>query len=224
MKILLISGHGAGDPGAIGTYNGKTYKEADLTREVVNGVAKGLKEYADVTVYDQNRNAYTDYTNGVLNKNANFSQYDFVLEVHFNAFKADSGDGRTKGTEIFAKSGSSIEPAICKNIAALGFTNRGVKSSGFAVINTARSKGVRAALLEVCFIDDADDMKLYLSKKNQVVDAIVKGFGLKKTADPLANYKANIKKKAGLSDATIEYLADYKYADDLLRKLSDAMK
>ena len=224
MKILLISGHGAGDPGAIGTYNGKTYKEADLTREVVSAVAKKLKECADVTVYDQKRNAYTDYKVGVLNKNANFTQYDFVLEVHFNAFKADSGDGRTKGVEIFAKSGSSIEPAICKNIAALGFTNRGVKSSGFAVINTARSKGVRAALLEVCFIDDADDMKLYLAKKEQVVDAIVAGFGLKKKADPLANYKANIKKKAGLSDATIEYLADYKYADDLLRKLSDAMK
>ena len=90
MKILLISGHGAGDPGAIGTYNGKTYKEADLTREVVSAVAKKLKECADVTVYDQKRNAYTDYKNGVLNKNANFSQYDFVLEVHFNAFKKDS--------------------------------------------------------------------------------------------------------------------------------------
>ena len=167
MKILLISGHGAGDPGATGTHNGKLYKEADLTREVVNGVAKGLKEYADVTVYDQKRNAYTDYKNGALNKNANFSNYDFVLEIHFNAFKADSGDGRTKGVEIFAKSGSSIEPAICKNIAALGFTNRGVKSNSFAVINTARSKGVRAALLEVCFIDDADDMKLYLARSEE---------------------------------------------------------
>lgn len=224
MKILLISGHGAGDPGAIGTYNGKTYKEADLTREVVNGVAKKLKECAEVTVYDQKRNAYTDYKNGTLNKNANFAQYDFVLEVHFNAFKADSGDGRTKGVEIFAKSGSSIEPAICKNISAVGFTNRGVKSNSFAVINTARSKGVRAALLEVCFIDDADDMQLYLNKKEQVVDAIVKGFGLKKVDDPLLNYKQNIKKKAGLSDATIDYLAAYKYGDDLLRKLSDAMK
>ena len=42
--------------------------------------------------------------------------------------------------------------------------------------------------------------------------------------DPLAEYKANIKKKAGLSDATIAYLADYKYAPDLLKKLSNAMK
>lgn len=177
MKILLISGHGAGDPGAIGTCNGKTYREADLTREVVSALAAKLKGVADVTVYDQSRNAYTDYCNGSLNSRANFRNYDFVLEVHFNAFIADSGDGKNKGVEIFAKSGSEIERNIVNNIAALGFTNRGVKSNGFAVINTARSKGTRAALLEVCFIDDADDMKLFLAKKNDIITAIVNGFG-----------------------------------------------
>lgn len=177
MKILLISGHGAGDPGAIGTCNGVKYKEADLTREVVSALAAKLKGFADVTVYDQTRNAYTDYCNGTLNSRANFANYDFVLEVHFNAYKADSGDGKNKGVEIFAKSGSEIEGNIVKNIAALGFTNRGVKSNSYAVINTARSKGTRAALLEVCFIDDADDMKLYLAKKNDIIIAIVKGFG-----------------------------------------------
>ena len=184
MKILLISGHGAGDPGAIGTCNGKTYKEADLTREVVTALAAKLKGFADVTVYDQSRNAYTDYKNGVLNSRAKFEGYDFVLEVHFNAFKVDSGDGKTKGVEIFAKAGSDIEGNIVKNIAALGFTNRGVKSNSFAVINTARSKGARAALLEVCFIDDADDMKLYLAKKNDIIVAIVKGFGFNVSSEP----------------------------------------
>lgn len=228
MKILIICGHGAGDPGAIGTYNGKTYKEADLTREVGSAVAKKLKAYADVTVYDQNRNAYYDYQNGVLNKNANFTKYDFVLEIHFNAFKEDTGDGTTKGVEIYARSGSSVEPNICKNIAALGFRNRGVKSNGYAVINTARSKGVRAALLEICFIDDADDLKLYFAKKEQVVDAIVKGFGLKAAPDPLAGYKANVQKKTGLSDGSMDYLSTYidayKYAEDMWKKISNAMK
>ncbi len=177
MKILLISGHGAGDPGAIGTCNGVTYREADLTREVVSALAAALKGYADVTVYDQSRNAYTDYKNGTLNSRANFQNFDFVLEIHFNAWQVDRGDGKNKGVEIFAKGGSEIEGNIVKNISALGFTNRGVKSNSFAVINTARSKGTRAALLEVCFIDDADDMKLYLAKKNDIIKAITKGFG-----------------------------------------------
>jgi hypothetical protein len=45
--------------------------------------------------------------------------------------------------------------------------------------------GTRAALLEVCFIDDTDDMKLYLAKKNEVVAAIAKAFGV--TVKPSTN-------------------------------------
>lgn len=208
MKILLISGHGAGDPGAIGTCNGKTYREADLTREVVTALAAKLKDCASVTVYDQSRNAYTDYKNGSLNSHAHFENYDFVLEIHFNAFKADSGDGKTKGVEIFAKSGSDIEGNIVKNIAALGFTNRGVKSSGFAVINTARSKGARAALLEVCFIDDADDMKLYLAKKNDIINAIVKGFVLSKSGETVKEQSTPTKtEKPSTGESGVSYTA-----------------
>lgn len=36
--------------------------------------------------------------------------------------------------------------------------------------------------------------------------------------------KGTIKAKAGLADSTIKYLADYKYGDDLLKKLAAAMK
>lgn len=36
--------------------------------------------------------------------------------------------------------------------------------------------------------------------------------------------KETIKAKAGLADSTIKYLADYKYGDDLLKKLAAAMK
>lgn len=53
-------------------------------------------------------------------------------------------------------------------------------------------------------------------------DVVAKLNGAK--VDPLAEYKANIKEKAGLSDSTIKYLADYQYGADLLKKLSNAMK
>ena len=48
MKILLIAGHGAGDPGA----SGCGYKEANLTRELVNLIAPKLRKYATVDVYN----------------------------------------------------------------------------------------------------------------------------------------------------------------------------
>lgn len=79
LKILLISGHGAGDPGAVGN----NYQEKDLTREVVDILAKKIQNYANVEIYDQSRNAYND----VKGKNTivNFGEYEYVLEVHFNA-------------------------------------------------------------------------------------------------------------------------------------------
>ena len=54
-----------------------------------------------------------------------------------------------------------------------------------AVINTAARAGTKANLLEVCFIDDADDMRLYNAKKQKIAQAIADGvaeaFGLTKT-------------------------------------------
>ena len=178
MKILLISGHGAGDPGAPGTFQGKQYKEADLTREVTAALEKVLKPYADVTIYDTSRNAYKDYENGSLASRAKFSNFDYVLEIHFNAFRADVGDGRNKGTEIYimpSQKDDSVEECIVNAIAKVGFTNRGVKKESFGVISTASRAGVRASLLEVCFIDDADDMKIYTAKASQVISAIKDG-------------------------------------------------
>lgn len=58
MKILLISGHGAGDPGAVAKIDGRVYREADLTREVVANLKPLLEQYgAKVDVYPTARNA-----------------------------------------------------------------------------------------------------------------------------------------------------------------------
>ena len=69
MKILLIAGHGAGDPGAVG--NG--YKEADLTREVVSLLKTRLSKFAEVIVHDTTKNAFAVLNNGGY---INFKPYD----------------------------------------------------------------------------------------------------------------------------------------------------
>lgn len=183
MNILLISGHGAGDPGALG--NG--YEEAALTREVVALLKIKLTPYAKVTVFDTTKNMYAY----LKSHSFNFKEFDYVLEVHFNAFqKAFTPDGKNKGVEILVHSsekGVGVENEILKNISALGFTNRGIKRPNLQNMNICKGRqGVSYALIEVCFIDDADDMALYTSKKSAVIDAIVKGikegFGLGKTS------------------------------------------
>ncbi len=234
MKILLIAGHGDGDPGAIG--NG--YKEADLVREIVPILRDKLTPYADVTVFDTNKNPYK-----FLKSNSfNFKKYDYVIEVHFNAFKKEAvSNGKTKGVEILVhptEKGVSVETAILNNLMKLGFTNRGIKRpTDLQNMNICKGKqGVSYALIETCFIDDIDDMALYKTKKDAVIDGIaqgiVTGFSLAKNKQS-ANSEIEtaklddisiIKNKIGLEDQTIEYLKAYKFGAELIRKIANAVK
>lgn len=181
MKILLIAGHGDGDCGAVG--NG--CKEADLTREMVKLIKPKLSKYATVDIADTSKNWYQYIC--VKGGKFNFAAYDYVLEIHFNAGVKDTkGNAKTTGTEIFvttAEKGTGVEQAIVNAIADVGLKNRGVKRYNWGLIYHIKNKGVSAALLETCFIDDYDDMKIYKAKKDKIAEAvtngIVKGFNLK---------------------------------------------
>lgn len=170
MKILLISGHGAGDSGAIGS----GYKEADLTIEIVQKIASLLSSYVNVTVYPVERNAFQDVQKGAWQVGWDF---DYVLEVHFNA-------GGGTGSEIYIttlEKTTSVEQKIMRNM-QLFYRNRGIKITDFLVIKTCKNKGISSALLEVCFIDTAADMEVYEKSKDRIsasiVAGIVEGFGL----------------------------------------------
>jgi N-acetylmuramoyl-L-alanine amidase len=181
MKILLIAGHGQGDSGAVG--NG--YREADLTREVVTNVAKHLKFFTEVTIFDFDKDMYKYLKNG--NKH-DFNHYDYVLEVHFNAL-----NGNAYGTEVLVhqnEQGTSVENAILYNLSRIGFTNRGIKRrTDLLVMNTVKKVyGVSHALLEVCFIDNKNDINKYMSNKQEIAKAIaegiIDGFGLESEIKP----------------------------------------
>lgn len=187
FNILLIAGHGAGDSGALGC----GYKEADKTREFVKLQKPKLEKYANVYVYPTERNAFKDVKAGVFKKilNEYFPnvKFNYALEDHFNAFNISA-----HGTEIFVvpeEKGITVEQEIMKNMKEF-FTLRdndnivdGVKRTRFLVIKTLKEMGVSGALLEVCFIDNPDNMKIYEAKKDDIADATVKGivtgFGLK---------------------------------------------
>lgn len=197
MKILLISGHGGKpyDSGATG--NG--YKEAVLTRELVNLIAPKLRDYATVDIYDQSKNVYQDVKNGKFK----IGKYDYVLEVHFNAYS----DPTAHGSEIYVttkENGITVEQSIMKGMKRY-FTLRdndsvfdGVKRTNFLVIKTIKEMGMSGALIEVCFITNKNDMIVYQSNKNaiasDIVGGIVTGFGLKKISKPKVETPKEIKK------------------------------
>lgn len=182
LKILIIPGHGDGDCGAVG--NG--YREADLTREVAQLLKGSLSGYADVDIADTSRNWYKHI---IKQKNPfYFGVYDYVLEIHFNSSAIKSANG----TEIYVtklEKSHGVESNIVNGINRLGFVNRGVKAKNFDLIYHIKKQGVSSALLEVCFISNANDVKLYQTKKNEIVkaiaDGIITGFGLEKKVDEL---------------------------------------
>lgn len=197
MKILIIAGHGAGDPGAVAKIDGVQCKEAEQTRIASDYVCDWLNMYATADQYDPARNAYYDYQNGQLKKRANFTDYDYVLELHFNAGANDlSGDGETTGVEIFYPSAgekSGYEGKILDAVSKCGFTRRPVKSGNLAVINTAARAGVKANLLEICFLDDADDMELWSGNVNGICGAIADAIVGKGDAVKIEEYSVPLK-------------------------------
>lgn len=182
MKIGLICGHGTTDPGAVSKIYGS---EAQRVRELVPLISKYLKEYdTQVVIFDPKIHWYRH-----LQKKAfNFKSFDYVMEVHMNAGARDNiGNGRTTGVEIYVnpdERGTSVEEEIMRKLSTVGYRNRGVKRANFFVIRKIKSQGVSSSLIEVGFIDDVDDMKLFVSKKNEIAkviaEGIAEGFGLKK--------------------------------------------
>ncbi|MDU6340691.1 MAG: N-acetylmuramoyl-L-alanine amidase [Clostridium sp.] len=178
LRILLIAGHGAGDPGACSNYG----TEAIETRRVLNEIKALLGGYdAAVDIYPLDRNAYADIGAGCCQ--VNFANYDYVFEIHFNS----AANPESTGVEIWvtpAEQGITVEQAIVNKVAALGYRNRGVKREGFRVIRTAKNKGTSAALIETCFISNQGDMNRYNGNFtkvcNAMVEGIAEGFGLSK--------------------------------------------
>lgn len=237
MKILIIAGHGAGDPGACAC----GYQEANLVREIAPILKNKLSAYAEVDVFDTSKNMYK-----YLKSNSfNFKNYNYVLELHFNAGVGDTaGNGKTTGTEVLVhpnESGTGVEAAILKNICALGFKSRGIKvRSNLQNMNICKGKqGVSYALLETCFIDDLDDIKLYQNNKDKVITAIangiISGFNLgstintvkeedkEMTAQEKASFEA-LQKEVNELKNTVNTLANpmiYAYIDGNTAEIAD---
>lgn len=208
-KILIIAGHGQGDPGATSSWG----YESNYTRQFAKLIYNELKSSGkvDVTFYKNGSSNYDCYQqnaktlgSGGLNlsskitgKGTNrskvlsgiktnpnipvFTDYDYVLEVHFNAKgsgKDPQGDGSYTGVGFYInsyKSKYTLENRILSKIVSLGFKRWGSGVFASSTLFNARicqELGVSYGLLETAFIDDGDDMKFYTKNKNKMAKAV----------------------------------------------------
>jgi len=222
MKILILAGHGAGDPGATATHGDTHYKEANEARRLASALSQELRRRGlDTEIYPMTSNPYDDSRQGVLRASA-----DVAVELHFNAALRDSGNGRAKGVECWlplAETNEALGRALCGELEKLGFPNRGVKRRDFSAIARLRRMGIPAVLLETCFLDDADDMALYEKNRDKVPVAIADGICRAFHVRVYSSARLQVQEKAGLSEETMEYLASYRWGEELLNKLAAAM-
>lgn len=217
MKINVHAGHNPDGKIACGAVG--ILKESTEARNVKSYIVSMLKEQGH-TVYDCTVDDGTSQTNVLTKivKKCNAHSVDLDVSIHLNSGRNDmKGDGVTGGVEVLVYKGSTVKTTaanICKKVAALGFRNRGVKESTLYVL---RKTTAPALLVECCFVDDADDAKLYDAKT--MAAAIVEGITGEKvnTTTSSVNYLVkitcdalNIRKGAGTEYNVVGCIRDKK--------------
>ncbi|MCL2575732.1 MAG: N-acetylmuramoyl-L-alanine amidase [Defluviitaleaceae bacterium] len=172
--ITLSSGHGKYMQGASGIIN-----EVIEARRVANQVAKILRG-ADIAVnlfHENDAKNATDNVNSII-KYHNSTQRDLDVSIHFNDFK----EATAHGTETLHIEGDTQTRGIASRIsraisAASGiFLRRGDGTFARTTqVGFLRFTNRPAVLLEVCFVRNENDVRLYQENFYAICHAIAEG-------------------------------------------------
>jgi len=160
MKIAVNCGHTLKGPDSNGN-------EGNLNRKIGYLVESKLKKLGH-TVIDCTVNSASSVTSALdsISNKANANGCELFISIHHNA-------GGGNGTEILTyRAQSNVYTInILRQMQGIGYKSRGVKDgSGLSVI---RKTNMKALLIEVCFYDNEDDMRLWSVER--ISDSIVKG-------------------------------------------------
>ena len=173
-SININAGHNAAGQNACGAVS--LLNESKENRKVVKRVTNILKKNG-VKVYNCTVDKAPSQRDNLVKicKLCEEHKVDLNVFVHFDCCVNDlKGDGKTSGTSCLVKTNLGIRKkaseAIRRNISKIGFKDRGThETNNLYVLNHTSSPCV---LIECCFVDDADDVKLYNYKT--MGDAIAK--------------------------------------------------
>lgn len=173
-KICIDPGHGGSDPGAV---NGKR-RESNDNLSLALLVKNKLKAQGVSVLMTRESDTYIDLN--VRCREANNAKCDFYLSLHRN-----SGTPSANGAECWIHSqsvervrryGKLLNDAV---VNSASFYNRGVKlgtpsGKSYKDFGVNRLTDMPSALLEIGFISNDGDNKLFDDNKNRLADSLVK--------------------------------------------------
>lgn len=174
MKINIHSGHNPDGKVACGAVG--LIKESTEARTVKDKVINYLRK-ENHTVYDctcNNGTSQNDVLQKIVSK-CNSHDVNLDVSIHFNSGANDKiGNRNTTGVEVlvYSKNTEAYDEAkrVCSKLSELGFKNRGVKANDDLYV--LRKTNAPALLIEVCFVDDADDVKIYKNNVDKIAKSI----------------------------------------------------
>ena len=204
MTHLVICGHGQGktvyDVGAVNRSLNIT--EAQKVREL----ASLMKQHATKAHFITDKNVY-DFGNIVSISKG----YESVTELHFNSF-----NGQAYGTEVLIKDGfkpDSLDTGL-KNVLEKYFKARGFKFVDWLYnANVMAKTGISYRLIEICFIDNNNDMAIFEKNKNSIAREIMEAIEGRKISEnpkptPITNPTSKAKTETAVTNGLgIEQLA-----------------
>lgn len=165
--LTISAGHYGKRTGASGYMD-----EGEETVSLVQGLGKKLQQkgvQVNVIIDKQSKNQQQNLA--YLVKQHNATQRELDVSIHFNSAPTQQKEGI--GTEVLYvnSSISSFAQKMSSEIAKAGkLKDRGAKQRTNLVFLNGTTK--KAIIIEVCFVNSEQDVKLYRSNKNQIIEAI----------------------------------------------------
>lgn len=217
-KVFIGVGHGGSDPGAVSG----SYVEADINLVMALACKAELERHGVTVGISRTRDEDDRLAEEIRECNA-FGP-DVAIEIHNNS---GGGDGFEVYTQTSAAS-KRLAALVQDEVWAIGQNSRGIKYN--ASLGWTRQVKAVTVLAEGFFVDTPKDRYDTEGQRRFGVayaHALLKYLNIKvKEGDNVTKAEAKeiIKEKAGLTDATIVYLDSYRYGDELIEKLAEAMK
>ncbi len=168
--VVIDAGHGGYDAGAV---NGTRYEKDDNLR-VALAVGKKLEECGINVVYTRKTDVFIPLLE--RSKISNNANADLFVSIHRNSFTNPESNGVENFiyTNPSAKSIIAAQNVLDEVVKGGVQNNRGVQRQNFSVL---RETAAPAMLLELGFISNEEDNRLFDLNFDKYVDGIVKGIG-----------------------------------------------